>query len=546
MAAKSVPLKYGLLLAYLGGLCACQKADSPLPIDTSAPAFFRAVGTQIIAPDGQPLQLQGIAFGNEVWTDTEIPITHHREIDFLRVKNMGMNVIRFYLNYKTFESDNHPYQYKQSGWNWLDLNISWAEKHGIYLILNMHVPQGGFQSQGNGDALWNNQENQNRLAALWQAIADRYKEEPQIIGYGLINEPVPTNHISQWQQLAERLSTQIRVVDQNHLLFVERANFVKGQAETEAYNFPTINDPNVVYEFHLYDPIRYTHQLFPWAYPADGGSYPDESTLQFSEVEWYTATFSNPILPPGKGDWTYLAGERYQVTDPEIRIGHPALVGAAVGGRVYFDEIEINEYDSDGQFTQTILSANLTELTDWYYWSNNDSGAAGVSSRTGLGDSHSLFIEGSTDDCNLSNRSLAFQPKQGYFYQINGWMKGEQLSPNAQCRLRIDFLRTDAPIYVRNKAYLRATLAQYTNWGASNQVPVYLGEFGAGIHCFQNDKGGLQWVEDMLDLATTENLSFTYHTYHEDNFGLYFGYGTLPDTTQANQPLIDLLTQKLK
>jgi len=24
--------------------------------------------------------------------------------------------------------------------------------------------------------------------------------------------------------------------------------------------------------------------------------------------------------------------------------------------------------------------------------------------------------------------------------------------------------------------------------------PMYVGEFGAGVHCFENDKGGLQWV----------------------------------------------------
>jgi hypothetical protein len=31
------------------------------------------------------------------------------------------------------------------------------------------------------------------------------------------------------------------------------------------------------------------------------------------------------------------------------------------------------------------------------------------------------------------------------------------------------------------------------------------------------------------------------HVYHEDNFGLYYGYGTLPDPAQANMELIALL-----
>ena len=77
-------------------------------------------------------------------------------------------------------------------------------------------------------------------------------------------------------------------------------------------------------------------------------------------------------------------------------------------------------------------------------------------------------------------------------------------------------------------------------------IPVYLGEFGAGVHCFENNKGGLQWVADMTDIIKGYNIHFTYHAYHEDSFGLYFGYGTLPDPNNANQPLIDLLTQKLQ
>jgi hypothetical protein len=34
--------------------------------------------------------------------------------------------------------------------------------------------------------------------------------------------------------------------------------------------------------------------------------------------------------------------------------------------------------------------------------------------------------------------------------------------------------------------------------------------------------------------------------YHEDNFGLYYGYGKLPDPTKANTELIALFRRKLK
>ena len=138
-----------------------------------------------------------------------------------------MNTIRFYLNYHFFEDDANPYNYKQTAWDWLDQNIAWAKKNKIYLILNMHTPQGGYQSQGNGGALWDIAENQNRLIALWQAIVERYKDEEIIAGFGPLNEPVPTVSKTKWNLLAQKLIDGIRQVDKHHLLFIEKAIYVQ-------------------------------------------------------------------------------------------------------------------------------------------------------------------------------------------------------------------------------------------------------------------------------------------------------------------------------
>ncbi len=514
----------------------------PIPVKKQ---FYSVQGTKILDADGKAIRLEGIAFGNEVWSDNELPLTHHSEVDYTRVKDMGMNMVRFYLNYKTFENDATPYQYKQSGWDWIDQNIQWAQNNDILLLLNIHVPQGGFQSLGNSDALWEQTEIQNRLAALWKAIAQRYKDETQIIGFGLVNEPVPTSDIVQWQQLAQRLTDEIRQADTNHIIFIEKAIYVKGKPETTDYNFPKINDNNVVYEFHFYNPFEYTHQLFSWTNLGEGGKYPDESVVYTHDTQWHTATFNNPTLGIGTTDWQYFEGVKYTVNDVNIKIGIPALVAANVGGRVYFDNIEIKEFDPDGELVQTILENPLNNSDGWYYWSENNSGHAGLSNSTGISENTSLFIDGADGDCNYSNYKNPFLVKQGYSYQISGWMKGQNVSNNAACRLRIDFLTTDNPVFTRNKTYLEHEIKKYADWGQKNNVPIYMGEFGVGCHCFENNKGGLQWVSDMIDIAKVNGLHFSYHTYHEDNFGVYYGYGTLPDTASANKELINLFKEKL-
>ncbi len=179
-------------------------ADNGQSASSNAPGFVHTDNATLVGGDGSRMFLRGVSFGNEVWTNVAIP-DDHGEVDFGRLATMGANSTRFLLNYVTFEDDAAPYVYKQAGWDWIDENLAWARAHGIYLILNMHVPQGGFQSLGAGGALWSDPSNQDRLTALWKAIAARYANEPMIAAYDLLNEPEPLASSQQWASLAARI-----------------------------------------------------------------------------------------------------------------------------------------------------------------------------------------------------------------------------------------------------------------------------------------------------------------------------------------------------
>jgi len=500
-------------------------------------------GTELVDANQNPVYLQGVAFNNFIWFNTIEP--HHSEVDYQRVSDMGMNAIRFYMNYRYFEDDSTPYTYKQSGWDWLDQNIAWAKKHNIYLVLNMHAPQGGYQSQGEGDALWDTIENQNRLAALWKAIAERYKNEVQIAGFGPVNEPVPSQSMSQWNVLAQRLINDIREVNKNHLIFIEQAIYVQGNfTKDENFNFPDVTGENLVYEFHGYEPYFYSHQLLEFAGLGDGGKYPDEDLIEVDNSEWYTATFDNPSPPTGTTDWTFFEGVQYEVTDAEIALGVPALVAAEIEGRLYFDDVVIKEFDTDGTFVRDVFEANLNSLDGWNFWSQNNSGSNGLSTTEGHNDTSSLFIDGTTGDSNMSFSEGRFEIKQGYSYQISGWMKGENIAATDGGKIRLDFYKVDGPLLKRNKAFLESFLGTIAAWAETKNAALYMGEFGAGTPCFENGKGGLIWVGDMVAILKQKNIHFTYHAYHEDAFGLYLG-GGLPDPNNVNQPLIDWFTANL-
>src|SRR5687767_9317069 len=110
-----LPLIAAILLAF---------GHDESPIDKSG--ILRSKGSLIVNAKGEEVWLKGVSFGNEVWSDNPLPVNHHTEKDFGRVASMGMNVVRFYLNYKTLEDDQKPYTYKKEGWDWIDKNIAWA------------------------------------------------------------------------------------------------------------------------------------------------------------------------------------------------------------------------------------------------------------------------------------------------------------------------------------------------------------------------------------------------------------------------------------
>lgn len=235
--------------------------------------FLHAVGRDLLDGQGNKVILKGICFGNDVWSNPALPVVqHHGEAEFRMIRSVGMNAVRFYLNDALFEDDRRPFVYKESGFEWLDRNFDWARENGIYLVLNLHVPPGGFQSNAGGGALWRRRENQQRMVALWRELARRYRDEPALAGYDLLNEPVVADDPAQWEALARQALDAIREEDPRHAVFVERLNAVIGRGSSPDWNenrngrmnFFLLDDTNVVYEFHFYKPMAFTHQGASW------------------------------------------------------------------------------------------------------------------------------------------------------------------------------------------------------------------------------------------------------------------------------------------
>lgn len=537
---------------------------------SSMQGFIRAEGRSLVL-NGQETRLKAVNFSNFYHRNlraTDLATSgHHSEIDFDRARDIGFNSIRF-----AFDGDwylDSPDIFFQ----WLDQNVLWAREHKMRLILDLHTPIGGFwldpTSENVSFEVWSNSELQQKNVDLWRAIADRYKDEPAIAAYDLLNEPVTTDATGeQWHELARELVAAVRTVDQNHLLVVGGIYGVNGRYGAAGIDQHfLVDDSNVVYDFHFYEPTKYTHQYATWVEGPiqDGGRYPDPGIIipTGPSVLIQESRISTPSLPAGTSDWTHYDSGIVAISDTRAVAAKPIVTAqGGMHGTASFDSITVTEYDPDGAEIRRIVDEPLTNdaAFDWHQWqSGGDPSMQAAFQRESSGhqDDGSLSISNKVHAAAIagwSNDAHLFRVVPGNKYRIQGFMRGQGIAPSSTTTPRIALqldVYAESPgaagngFMQRDRDYLAYEIQKRLAFGAKNNVPMSVMEFGLVREAFEmNEKGGDLWVADMLSLLDENDLSFSYWEYHGAQMGLFLS-GTYPPG-QPNQALQDSLVRDLR
>ena len=254
--------------------------------------FVRVEGPNLIQPNGEKLYIQGTNLGNwlnpegymfglsktnspwmidlmikeavgpdfaaEFWRQFKDNYITRADVAF--IARQGANTIRLPFNYRLFTDEDYMGRAKdQDGFARIDSVVNWCRAAGLYLILDMHDCPGGQTGDNIDDGhgypwLFESEPSQQLFIDIWQRIAARYKDEPVILGYELMNEPI-AHYFENKEELNKQLEPlymrtvkAIRQVDPNHVILLGGARW-----NSDFYMFSDWKfDDNIMYTCHRY------------------------------------------------------------------------------------------------------------------------------------------------------------------------------------------------------------------------------------------------------------------------------------------------------
>lgn len=274
-------------------LAACQEAptgplpdaderdDARAPVTNPAPTgFLHRAGTRVLDGSETAITLRGVNVGGwlnwEGWMwgsgyvsesdllsrlttlvgaertaafQSRVYDTFITEADFAEMERLGFNVVRLNVNHRLLEDDANPMVMKESGFTRLDGILDAAERHGLYVIIDLHSAPCGQSNVFTNDpdqgmTLFDDETCQARTVAWWKAVAARYADRTIVGGYDLLNEPAETARLV---ALYRRIIDAIREVDRHHLVVLEGATY-----SSDFSIFSGRMDENQLYGAHHY------------------------------------------------------------------------------------------------------------------------------------------------------------------------------------------------------------------------------------------------------------------------------------------------------
>lgn len=193
--------------------------------------------------------------------DKEHLDTFIQEEDIKRIASWGADHVRLPIDFENIEHEDGTE--KAEGYVYIDNCIHWCRTYGLHIVLDLHKTCGYiFDDEEYSADFFDNTALQNRFVALWERLAARYAKDSDIAMFELLNEITRLDVAEEWNRIALRCMKAIRT-------YAPDVKILYGGVGYSAVNAVKLLaapiDENIVYNFHFYEPIIFTHQSAYWA-----------------------------------------------------------------------------------------------------------------------------------------------------------------------------------------------------------------------------------------------------------------------------------------
>jgi aryl-phospho-beta-D-glucosidase BglC (GH1 family) len=175
--------------------------------------------------------------------------------DMQQLKALGFDHVRLSIDPEPLIAEPDTGALRTAPMARLDRTVAELTSAGLNVILDIHAEESFKAPMAHGDdGVW-------RFLAFWGQFAGHFAgTDPEKVFFEIINEPT-MDDLYRWQGVQARAVAAIRKVAPRHTILATASHYSNLDA---LLAMEPVRDENVIYTFHDYDPMWFTHQGATW------------------------------------------------------------------------------------------------------------------------------------------------------------------------------------------------------------------------------------------------------------------------------------------
>ncbi len=187
--------------------------------------------------------------------------TFINEDDLERISKWGLDHVRIPVDYDLVETNEG--EYVEEGFKIIDQAYEWCRNNNLNMILDLHKTFGySFDFGENESGFFDNADYQERFYRLWEKFAERYGKYHEHLVFELLNEVTDKAYCDTWNDIIVKCIERIRKIAPD--TYIIYGGYYNNSIEALPDLVMPVDD-KVIYTFHCYEPLIFTHMGAHWA-----------------------------------------------------------------------------------------------------------------------------------------------------------------------------------------------------------------------------------------------------------------------------------------